>query len=171
MSSGFVTSMAKSKHSVDGLSTARLKRAVNNGAVGNKPIDRLLDVAERRRLSEADLARKLGHKTQQRLWNWKVRGIPRAELLPISQRLGLNPIWLQTGVGPETQQDQPRVAPLDAGFLEYIIGELETALELADDEIPPAKKARLIVRIYTDYAGTGERPGRAVILNLVRSAA
>lgn len=67
--------------------------------MGDRPIDRLLLVAAQRKLNDADLTRALGHANQQRLWNWKERDIPRAELLTVAQRLGLNPLWLQKGTG------------------------------------------------------------------------
>ena len=73
----------------------------NNVFMGERAIDRLLSVASRRGLSDAELARTLGHTNQQRLSNWKDRDIPRAELLPIAERLGLNPLWLQSGTGAE----------------------------------------------------------------------
>jgi phage repressor protein C with HTH and peptisase S24 domain len=96
----------ESKRGVEVLSTARLANTVNNAFMGEpakRAIDRLLEWAARpgRDWSDAELARQLGHANQQRLSNWKDRDIARAEILPIAHRLGLNPIWLSTGTGPE----------------------------------------------------------------------
>lgn len=69
---------------------------------GKRAIDRLLSVAEEKGMREADLSRFLGHESQQRLFNWKERDIPRAERLTIALRMELNPVWLEKGTGPKT---------------------------------------------------------------------
>ena len=85
----------------------------------------------------------------------------------IATALGSTPEELETG--------RPGKAPpgggFDASLMEYLIVTLESLLEAADGEIPPALKAKRLVEIYGLYAGSGERPGRAVLLQLVRRAA
>lgn len=75
----------------------------------------------------------------------------------------------------ELETGRPGKAPapgsFDAGLMAHLITELEVALEAADAEIPPLEKGKRLVEIYDLYAGSGERPGRAVILSLVRRAA
>lgn len=79
-------------------------RPLNNAFMGDdidKAIDRLLAVAVERDMSEAELSRFLGHQSQQRLYNWKERDIPRAELLDVAVKMEINPVWLDKGTGPK----------------------------------------------------------------------
>lgn len=85
----------------------------------------------------------------------------------IAAALDSTPEELETG---RPGRAQPAGA-FDAALMEHLITQLELALDAADAEIPPADKGKRLVEVYTHYAGTGERPGRAVILSLVRRAA
>lgn len=58
----------------------------------------------------------------------------------------------------------------DEEFMRWLIVKLETDLREASAELSPEEKAEVILRTYGIYAGTGERPGKAVLLQLVRRA-
>jgi phage repressor protein C with HTH and peptisase S24 domain len=83
---------------------ARDAGSIHNSFMGttrDRAIDRLLAEAAEKNISDADLARLLGHASQARLYNWKERDIPRAERLEVARRMELNPIWLDKGTGPK----------------------------------------------------------------------
>lgn len=79
------------------------------------------------------------------------------------------------GVGamdrPLTAQEAPgSPSAWDEEFMRWLIVRLETDLREAARELSPEEKAEVILRTYGIYAGTGERPVKAVLLRLVRRA-
>ena len=62
--------------------------------------DRLIQAARtlRQLVTPAEIARYLGIYDQM-MTNWKARGIPKAEILDIAEKIGCNPYWLRDGKG------------------------------------------------------------------------
>ncbi len=63
-------------------------------------MQRLLAAAEeiKQIKSAAELGRYIGE-SDQAITNWKRRGIPGSKLLDVSAKIGVNPVWIKTGVG------------------------------------------------------------------------
>jgi hypothetical protein len=70
---------------------------------------------------------------------------------------------LDRPIAPEAPQ-----APWDEDFMRWVITEYEAAIQGAKLNHPPAHKAKIILRLYGYWAGTGERPSRAVLLRLIQ---
>lgn len=68
--------------------------------------------------------------SEQRLTNWKTRGIPDAELNKICRKIGCHPFWLEDGDG-------------DMVFNNLINGEIKMAVELMQPMPEYAKKAAI----------------------------
>jgi len=62
-------------------------------------------------------------------------------------------------------------AALDADLLETVIEVIEEALDDADRELSPAKKAQLVVAIYDLYQDSEKDVDKASVLRLVKSVA
>lgn len=60
--------------------------------------------------------------------------------------------------------------PFDQDLMHYLIEELETVLVESDLDYEPKHKADKLLRLYSMYTGTGERPTRAVILQFLVAA-
>lgn len=86
----------------------------------------------------------------------------------IEQKHGLQRGQVDGPLDPSTLPTKPASESLDADLLQHLLGELEAALEAADVDLRLPAKARVLSELYGLYAGTGERPGRAVILQFAR---
>jgi DNA-binding Xre family transcriptional regulator len=90
---------------------------------------RLLEAARRLKNLEnpAQIARAL-NMSEQRLTNWKTRGIPNGELNKICRTIGCHPFWLEDGGG-------------DMIFNNLIDGDIKMAVELMQPMPEYARKA------------------------------
>ncbi len=70
---------------------------VNNAFM--TPIERIKTLLDERGDNWADLARALGT-TDQRVYNWRKRGLPEAEGHRVARALGVSTDWLMSGMGP-----------------------------------------------------------------------
>jgi len=73
---------------------ARLAPVLNNMCM--EPIDRIAGLLRARHLSWAEFARQIGT-TDQRLYNWRKRGLPSEEVLKVAEALGVSTDWILTG--------------------------------------------------------------------------
>jgi SOS-response transcriptional repressor LexA len=65
-----------------------------------EPIDRIAELLRARHLSWAEFARRIGT-TDQRLYNWRKRGLPAEEVLKVAEAFGVSTDWLLTGKEPQ----------------------------------------------------------------------
>lgn len=75
------------------------------------PLDRLLAEAHRRHWKDADLCRRLGI-SQQRLNNWKERGLALAGAVTAAQKLNLSLDYLMFGKSPAAEDTRAAAEPL-----------------------------------------------------------
>jgi len=96
---------------------------------------------------------------------------PKASKLAlISKATGVNIHWLVTGVTPMLLSElQPRGA-LDAPLLQAAIEGVEEALRATRREMPPEKKAELVLAVYDLYAGAAAPLDKVRVLHLVKTA-
>ena len=95
---------------------------------------------------------------------------PGAEALAQLARTGINIHWLVTNDGPMLMSElQPRGA-LDAALLQASIEGVEEALRASRRDMPPAKKAELVLAVYDLYAGAAAPLDKVRVLHLVKTA-
>ena len=87
------------------------KRCTRHGVTvaDMRSIDRVLKLAERRQMTQADLARALGVERQD-VTNWKARGMPANRLAAAAQTLGCSVDYL-LGRGPPPEIDNQGRTP------------------------------------------------------------
>lgn len=93
------------------------------------------------RLSElhwkpADLAKALGT-TDQRVYNWRQRGVPASEAASIAKAIGCTTDWLLTGRGPKTPEGHSQQASPDsnASFINAEFATWDRDTPLGEDEV------------------------------------
>lgn len=125
--------------------------------------------------------------------NYEGGKFPKGEhAVSLAKALGCTIDWLLTGEGPVYDPKRTKVeyasagmlragepikkivakqAALDADLLETVIEVIEEALEDSDRELPPTKKAQLVVAIYDLYQDSKKDVDKTSVLRLVKSVA
>jgi len=148
-------------HHLLGMSTGSLVRKPQEQAHDNAAFRQRLAVAARRVGSYYELAKRAGIE-EETLRKYRVRASEpsRPILVALARGAGVSVGWL---AGEE--------APVSLTLLREVIAQLEEALDGADAELTPSRKAELIIALYLDAEKSGSAPKRERILALIRKAA
>lgn len=153
---------------------------------------RVKDAREKLGLSQHALAIKVGVSLTT-IQNYEGGKFPKGEhAVSLARNLGCTIDWLLTGeepaLTPKRTAEEParagmlragepikktvtKQAALDADLLETVIEVIEEALDDSERELPPAKKAQLVVAIYDLYQDSEKDVDKASVLRLVKSVA
>jgi len=123
---------------------------------------RLRDV----RLTQRELADRIGIENQQNITHWMKSGtIPAERLFDVARTLGCNPEWLLTGRGSE---DASSALTVDAGALTKVILGVLDGTAKAEIDLSPHDTAKLVARVYAMWEESNQMPDFEMVIRFAR---
>ena len=116
----------------------------------------------------AVLAEKLGVSANT-LSMWKTRGVPSDTLVKTSRATGYSLWWLEAGEGEETTCEIE--IAVDLHTMRLTIQAVEEQLQAEGKQLPPAKKAQLIITLYDMFSEEeGKKVDKKTVAKLIKLA-
>ena len=122
---------------------------LSNSAINTSIGERLASLRDRLRLSQTDFAERLG--ISARAYQNYERGereVPAAVITLLYEVFRVDPLWLLIGPGLDPRGVD---GPASLDLIEEIVVAVESRLQRARKQLPPAKKGRVIRLLYQHF--------------------